>query len=157
MEFDHELSAALPFLLNDAEFFGDQVVIDAEENIIRMEERALSNSVNWTLEEAVNKVREFDGLAVPAHVDAEANSIIGQLGFLPPELHFPILGITSSLILPDYLKLHPEMERSSFLRASDAHYLSDLGCGCSQIWVEKPTVQELVMAAKHINERKIIS
>ncbi len=156
MEFNSVLYSALPRILNDPEFFGDQVVIDAEENIIRLEDKALSNSVIWTLEEAKQEVEAFGGFCVPAHIDAEANSIINQIGFMPKELSFPLLSITSGLIIKDYLKLHPDMSESSFLRVSDAHYLTDLGCGSSLICVEKPSVVELLLAAQRIKERKII-
>jgi PHP family Zn ribbon phosphoesterase len=156
MEFDTVLYDALLPMPNDADFFGDQVVIDADENIIRIEERALSNSVLWNLEETLVMVENYSGFCIPAHIDADANSIISQLGFLPGDVEFPVLGITSGLIIADYLKKHPEMQESSFLRASDAHYLSDLGCGSSLIQVESPTVKELVMASKHLSDRKII-
>ncbi len=155
MEFDSVLYQALPPFPNDADFFGDQVVIDAQENIIRMEERALSNSVMWNLDETIEMVDKYGGFCIPAHIDAEANSIISQLGFLPMDISFPVLGITSGLIVSDYLAKHPEMKDSSFLRASDAHYLTDLGCGSTIITVESPTVAELVMASKRISERKI--
>jgi len=156
MEFDRLLLEALPSVPNDADFFGDQVVIDADENIIKLEERALSNSILWNLEDTVAEVELYGGFCVPAHVDAEANSIIGQLGFIPMDLHFPVLGITSGLNLEEYLQKHQELQEYSFLRSSDAHYLVDLGCGSSRIWVNEPTVAELMMAAQHLNERKII-
>jgi len=157
MKFDRALYDALPPIPNDAEFFGDQVVIDAEENIIRIEERALSNSVIWSLEEAVLAAEKHGGFCLPAHVDAAANSILGQLGFLPQHPEFPVLGITSNLILEDFLKQHPELEGHTFLRASDAHYLSDLGCGSSKIFMQEPSRMELEMAARNLNDRKIIS
>jgi PHP family Zn ribbon phosphoesterase len=137
--------------------FGDQVVIDADENIIRTEEKALSNSVLWNLVETKAMVESFSGFCVPAHVDTDTNSIISQLGFLPADMHFPLLQITSGLILEDYLRMHTEMAGHSFLRASDAHYLSDLGCGSSRICVKTPSVKELLMAANHLKARKIIT
>jgi PHP family Zn ribbon phosphoesterase len=156
MEFDSELYAALLPIPNDAEFFGDQVVIDAQENIIRIEERALSNSALWSLEEAKDWVESYDGFCIPAHVDADVNSIISQLGFLPEQPYFPVLGITSKLIVADYVSKHPEMQNRNWLRASDAHYLTDLGCGCSLITVAAPTVTELRLAADRQNDRKIL-
>jgi hypothetical protein len=155
MEFDQELYNALLPIPNDADFFGDQVVIDSDENIIRIEERALSNSVIWNIEEAKQMVECYSGFCVPAHIDAFTNSIIGQLGFLPTDLHFSLLGITSGLILDDFITQHPELGEYSFLRSSDAHYLSDLGCGSSRIFVECPSVGELIMAANKVNNRKI--
>lgn len=156
MKFDRTLYEALPPILNDSDFFGDQVVIDADENIIRIEERALSNSVVWSLEEAKERAESYGGFCIPAHVDAEANSIIGQLGFIPQNLDFPVLGITSGLILEDFLKLHPELAGYSFLRASDAHYVSDLGCGSSNLSVQEPSRIELELAARKLKDRKIL-
>lgn len=155
MYFDKLLYDALPAIENDADFFGDQVVIDSQENIVRIETKALSNSVVWSLEEAVEIASAHTGIYVPAHVDAAVNSILGQLGFLPAFPEFPLLGITSGLILTDYLKQHQDLADHAFLRASDAHYLSDLGCGNSRITVIEPTVSELMMAARKIDERII--
>jgi PHP family Zn ribbon phosphoesterase len=155
MKFDRLLYSALPAIENDADFFGDQVVIDAAENIIRIETKALSNSVMWSLEETVEQVSAYAGICVPAHVDAAVNSILGQLGFLPAFSEFPLLGITSGLILDDYLKQHPDLAGHAFLRASDAHYLSDLGCGSSRITVNAPTAAELMMAARKLDNRMI--
>ncbi len=155
MNFDKLLYAALPEIENDADFFGDQVVIDADENIVRVEQKALSNSVIWSLEEAVENVSTYAGICVPAHIDAAVNSILGQLGFLPDFPDFPLLGITSGLILEDYLRQHPDLTGRSFLRASDAHYLSDLGCGSSRITVREPKAAELMMAARKQDNRII--
>lgn len=156
MEFNIDLYNALLPITNDAEFFGDQVIIDSEENIIKIEEKALSNSVKWNLEETKKAVEAFGGICIPAHIDADVNSIFSQLGFIPEELSFSILGITSGLTIEVYLSLHPELKDYSFLRTSDAHYLSDLGCGSSSICVNKPSMSELMLASQHINGRKII-
>lgn len=156
MEFDQLLYTALPDIKNDTDFFGDQPIIDEHENIIRLEQRALSNSVCWDLEATVDKVKNFGGFCVPAHIDAEANSILGQIGFIPDNLDFPLLGITSMLDLDQFKDLHPELRQHSFLRASDAHYITDLGCGLSQIKVMQPSVAELVMAARQQSYRIIL-
>jgi len=157
MQFDKLLYEALPAIENDADFFGDQVVIDAEENIMRIEQKALSNSVIWSLEETVEYIAAYSGVPVPAHVDAAVNSILGQLGFLPAYPEFPLLGITSGLILDEFLKQHPDLSGHAFLRASDAHYLTDLGCGNSRITVIEPVASELMMAARKIENRIIIT
>jgi PHP family Zn ribbon phosphoesterase len=156
MEFDSQLYEALLPIKNDADFFGDQVVIDAQENIIRIEDRALSNSVIWNLEETKEKAEFYGGFCIPAHVDADANSVISQLGFLPPYPVFPVLGITAGLNLAGYLEQYPELADHAFLRSSDAHYLSDLGSGTAIICVAKPSVGELVLAVRKSDKREII-
>ncbi|MCB5265996.1 MAG: PHP domain-containing protein [Candidatus Cloacimonetes bacterium] len=153
--FDQELYRSLLPLENDPEFFGDQVIIDENENILRVESRALINSSLWDLATATQQISAFGGLAVPAHIDADVNSIISQLGFLPPSPDFELLGITAKLDLPRYLDQHPELAAKAFIRASDAHYLADIGHGSCIIRVQEPTAQEILRAARKTDGRYI--
>ncbi|MCB5272061.1 MAG: PHP domain-containing protein [Candidatus Cloacimonetes bacterium] len=153
--FDKELYDSLLPLENDPDFFGDQVIIDENENILRVESRALINSSLWDLATATQRVSAFGGLVVPAHIDADVNSIISQLGFLPPSPDFEILGITARLDLPRYLAQHPELAVKAFIRASDAHYLADIGLGSCIIRVQAPTAHEILLAARKIDGRYI--
>ncbi len=154
--FDKDLYASLLPIDNDPEFFGDQVIIDENENILGMELRALMNSSLWDLEASVNKAQSFGGYCVPAHVDALVNSLIGQLGFLPAEPQFDLFGLTAKANLAGFLSQHPELAGKSFLRCSDAHYLADLGSGSSRIRAAKPSVSELAKAALGLAERQIL-
>ncbi|MCK9177395.1 MAG: phosphoesterase [Candidatus Cloacimonetes bacterium] len=153
--FDQELYRSLLPIDNDPEFFGDQVIIDENENILRVEPRALINSSVWDLGTAAEQVCAFGGLAVPAHIDADVNSIISQLGFLPPSPNFELLGITAKLNLPEYLDQHPELADKAFIRASDAHYLTDLGHGSCIMKVQEATAQEILLAARKLDGRYI--
>lgn len=153
--FDAELYQSLLPIMNDPDFFGDQVIIDENENILRVEPRALINSSMWDLATATEQVQAFGGVAVPAHVDASVNSIISQLGFLPAYPNFPILGITAGLNLEMYLATHPEMVDKAFLRSSDAHYLTDLRHGICKLYIEHAGAKELLLAAMHADGRYI--
>jgi len=155
--FDAELYDSLIPIDNDPEFFGDQVIIDENDNILKLEQRALINSSIWDLNKVTERVSAYGGIVVPAHIDAEVNSILSQLGFLPPEPCFDLLGITSGLDLGEYLKGHPELSGKAFLRCSDAHYLSDLSGHVSTILTEAATAQELVLAARQVSGRSIQS
>nr|MDK2850680.1 3,5-nucleoside bisphosphate phosphatase [Candidatus Cloacimonadota bacterium] len=154
--FDRKLYDSLLPIKNDPDYFGDQVIIDEKENILRVEPRALMNSSTWDLATVVQEIEAFEGLAIPAHIDAGVNSVISQLGFLPPYPEFKILGITAGLDLPKYLAEHPEMVGKSFIRASDAHYLTDLRHGSCIIYAQEPTAQEILFAAQKMGGRYII-
>ena len=155
--FDRELYKSLLPLANDPDYFGDQVIIDENENILRVESRALINSSIWDLTTAVEQVLAYDGFVIPAHIDAGVNSIISQLGFLPPYPEFDVLGITARLDLTDYLGHNPGLSSKQFMRASDAHYLSDLGHAYSLIHVAEPSVTELILASHKVGGRYIDS
>ncbi|MDD3535542.1 MAG: PHP domain-containing protein [Candidatus Cloacimonetes bacterium] len=155
--FDSELYLSLMAIENDPDFFGDQVIIDEKENILKMESRALINSSLWDLTTAVDVVQAFGGLAVPAHIDATVNSIISQLGFLPAFPDFPVLGITAKLDIQRYLLENPQLAGKAFLRASDAHYLDDLSQAfAAVIYLEEPSISELILAAKRQAGRHIV-
>lgn len=154
-DFDKELYSSLLPLENDPDYFGDQVVIDENENIIRVEQRALINSSLWDLSLAVERIRDYGGFAVPAHVDAGVNSIISQLGFMPDEPAFDLFGVTAGLDMQDWRTRQPYFARRSLLKASDAHYLADIGSGYSELYLEEPTVAELRKAALNLDRRII--
>ncbi|HNQ39154.1 MAG TPA: PHP domain-containing protein [Candidatus Cloacimonas sp.] len=154
-KFNTELYNSLFPLDNDPDFFGDQVIIDENENILRMEPRALINSSQWNLNTVVEKVEAYNGLVIPAHIDSSTNSILSQLGFMPKVPQFQLFGISACLDVKSWVKENPYFQDKVFLRASDAHYLSDIGKGYSIITVEEPSVQELFLAAKGCGRRKI--
>ena len=156
LAFDEELYNSLLPIENDADFFGDQVVIDENENILRLEHRALINSSVWDLSTVAERVSAYGGFVVPAHIDAGVNSIISQLGFMPAEPVFELFGITAGLQTGQWLAQQPYFADKSLLRASDAHYLADLGSGYSDVFVDSASVAELHKAARQIDGRMIM-
>ncbi len=153
--FDAELYASLLPLDNDPDFFGDQVVIDENEQILRMENRALINSTLWDLTDACETARSYGGFVVPAHVDAGTNSILSQLGMMPEEPVFDAFGITAGLDTAKFVSRNPWFQGKSLLRSSDAHYLADLGTGIARVYCQEPTVKELQLACKSLDNRRI--
>ncbi len=153
--FDQLLYQSLLPVKNDCAYFGDQVVIDADENIIRMEEKALINSSVWDIETCFNEVSSYGGICFPAHVDASVNSILSQLGFVPLSPVFEMYGITAGLDIGKFLQEHPFFADKALIRASDAHYLDDLGRGFSRFYIDKPSCREMLLAARGEEPRKI--
>ncbi len=69
--FGEEIYQYLPDIKNDPSFFGDQVVVDEGDNIVAIEDRLLINSLTLSLDRCVEIVRDYGGIAIPAHVDRE--------------------------------------------------------------------------------------
>lgn len=153
--FDRQLYQSLLPVHNDSAFFGDQAVIDADENILRFEEKALINSSVWDIETCFNEVSAYGGICYPAHVDAPANSILSQLGFVPEMPVFEMYGITAGLDVSSFIDLHPYFRGKALIRSSDAHYLDDLGSGVSHFYIDQPSCREMLLAARGEAERKI--
>jgi PHP family Zn ribbon phosphoesterase len=154
-EFNDELYQSLIPIKNDPEFFGDQVVIDQQTNILKFEEKALLNSSTWSVEETVHKVREKHGFIFPAHVDHDSYSILSQLGFIPEELELTALGISASCDIDKLLAVHPQLSQYSLIRNSDAHYLKDIGAGFSEFYLQEPSLAEIVKACRKEGTRSV--
>ena len=86
----------LPDLRNNEDHFGAQFVVDATGEYVRRNERFLLTSTDMSLEMVVAMVHDLGGLALPAHVDRPAFSLIANLGFVPPDLDVPAVEIFRS-------------------------------------------------------------
>lgn len=73
----------LPDFRHDPERFGDQVVVDVDENILDFEERYLIPAIDASIDEIAAETHRRGGLFIPAHIDRSTNSMLSQLGFLP--------------------------------------------------------------------------
>ncbi len=108
---------------NQEEIFGEQLYMDAEDNIVGKEENLLVTATNLDIFEVVEKSKEFGGIAVPAHIDRSSYSILSNLGFFPPELVVDTVEITAK----NRLKMEEEYEKKyNVISNSDAHYLEDI-------------------------------
>lgn len=108
----------LPDYHHDQEKYGDQVVVDAEENILAVEERYLIPAIDASLEEIAAETLLRNGLIIPAHIDRTAHSIASQLGFLPDQ-QFSALEITG-------LPLAMDTRGHTLICSSDAHFPEEI-------------------------------
>lgn len=156
-KFERQLYLSLLPLENDPDFFGDQVIIDEEENLVGFENRALINSSIWTLEETVEKIRNFNGFCFPAHEDAQTFSIISQLGFIPEVLDFSAIGITAKCDKENLFTKFPYFLKYALIRNSDAHYPQDIASGTTDFLIKDRSIKEILLATKGLEGRLLKS
>lgn len=156
-EFNRKLFDSLLSFKNDPDFFGDQVVLDEKESIVRTVNKALINSSVWTFETIVKKVRKHKGFAFPAHVDVTPHSLLGQLGVIPSGLDIKAVGITAGCDVDSLLQHYPFLQNYTLIRSSDAHCLQDLGSGSTEFLLEEPTLQEIIRSINDKNSIRINS
>lgn len=143
-QFGGEVYNLLPPVKNDPQFFGDQVVLDEEENILYFEEKLLLNSCALSVENLCSMAERRGGLVIPAHVDAPHFSLLSQLGMIPENLHFRALEVS-----PAYLEKNvrlPQIEGYPLLSFSDAHYSEEIGRATTLLLMEEPTLEEFQLA-----------
>lgn len=70
---------------NDAEIFGHQYIYDEEDNIVGEESNLLLASSTISSHLVPTLIARYGGVAVPAHIDRDANSMLQILGDITPE------------------------------------------------------------------------
>lgn len=138
-----KVDAMLPDLPNNIAYFGEQFVVDHTGEFIRREERLLLNSVNITLDEAAAQVKALGGLAVPAHIDRQANGLIAILGLIPPG--FESLELSRHITPEAARQKYPQVKDYPLLQSGDVHLLDGF-LGSTYFQIEKPSIPELRLA-----------
>ncbi len=72
---------------NQPEVFGHQVVADEHDQVLGENPRLLIGATQLSLLDIVEKVHHLGGICISSHVDRPSYSLIGQLGFIPEDLH----------------------------------------------------------------------
>jgi len=108
---------------NDEQLYGEQVIVNEDEEVLGFSNKLLIGATAITLERLVDLIHERDGLAIAAHVDREGFGIIGQLGFIPAGLPLDALELAD----PSQRQRIPQGNRFPFITSSDAHKLEDVG------------------------------
>lgn len=147
------VDALLPNIPNNIEYFGEQFVVDATGEFIRREERLLLNSANITLEEAAAQVTALGGLAIPAHIDRQANGLIAILGLIPPG--FEALEISRHITPEAARQKYPQVRGYALLQGGDVHLLDGF-IGATHLILEKPTIPEIRLALLQAAGRSIV-
>ncbi|MCC7491762.1 MAG: PHP domain-containing protein [Fimbriimonadaceae bacterium] len=144
----------LPAVPCDARVFGDQVVVDAAENVVELVDRLLIGGLTADLQEVAETARAAGGLVIPAHVDRRVDSVISQLGFLPPELPVDAVELSRYGDETSLVHEHPWLATVPVVRFSDAHLPEDIGYQQTRFLVAEPTVAELRMALEGRDGRR---
>ncbi len=126
MDFDCYVYEKLIKYPNREEIFGKQQIYDEMDRVAALEPNLLINSTEISFDGLWDLTRSFGGVMFPAHIDKNANSLISNLGFIPPDSQF------ASAELADMKNLHrlrsgnPYLEHCKIITNSDAHYLEHI-------------------------------
>ena len=140
---------------NDDDLFGMQVIANAFDEVEGMNRRLLIGATNLGLSKVVDAIHKLNGLAVAAHIDRQAFSIISQLGFIPEGLALDAVEISRRMTLTQARTLFKEYERFAFITSSDAHDIPEVGISPTNFLMAAPDMAELRLALKGTGGRKI--
>lgn len=124
----------IPKIPLNPEIFGDEPVVDEEDNILELPEYLYSVSLPISFEDAENKAFEDNLIFFPAHINDSSFSIISQIGFIPNKHKFKFAEISKE---SDEVELSKMYNDIFFITNSDAHYLNQIGLRYNCIFSEK--------------------
>ena len=124
LAFDAEVSARRIRIANRPEIFGEQLIMDEEDNVIGTEPDLLINATDLDL--------------YPAHIDRASNGLVAVLGDFPDEPHYAAFELNDSGSYDEYAARFPFLAKKNFVVCSDAHRLESLSDGSNAVSLPEP-------------------
>ncbi len=132
VEVGEYFSSHLPPLKNRPDFFGNQFVMNTDDEVVAEEDRLLMGATDLSLAECAAYIRSRGGAPVPAHINRGKNSLLMNLGFLPEDVEFPVIEYWKPLPLEEKL-----VGNRRKIWNSDAHHLGDILEAVNDLPVER--------------------
>lgn len=124
LNFDEYVSSKLIKIPNNESIFGKQQIYDSNDSLIGTEPYLLINATNISFDSLDSLIEQYHGIVIPAHIDKNSNSLLFNLGFIPPDSKFQCAELKDISRLEELSKKNPYLSKCNIITNSDAH---DLG------------------------------
>ena len=131
---------------NNEAIFGKQQIYNEQDQVCGTEPNLLINATEISFDGLWELVRSYGGVMFPAHVDKTANSLIANLGFIPPDSRFKTAEVKDLKKLHQLRKDNPYLDKCRIISNSDAHYLEHINEPELTLQVEEKTAQGIIDA-----------
>lgn len=148
MAFDQYVYAHLMAFPNDEKVFGKQQIYNEEDQIVGRVENLLINATDISFDHVYGLMKQFHGFMVPAHIDKTANSLLANLGFVPPDSQFCCVELRDMGRLHQIKASNPYIDRCRIICDSDAHYLEQIHEAQYTIYAESAEREKVIGALK---------
>ncbi len=138
--------------VNDEERYGLQVILNENDEVLGFNNKLLIGATEMSVEEVVDLIHKYNGIAIAAHIDREGFSLIANLGFIPEGLKLDALEI----IEPSKRNLYNSGRNLAFISSSDAHMIKDIGKRFSCFLMKESSFEEIRKCVIKENGRKVI-
>jgi predicted metal-dependent phosphoesterase TrpH len=141
---------------NNPEVFGWQVVVNEAGEVSGFNPKLLIGATDLSLDELISAIHSRNGLALAAHIDRESYSIVGQLGFIPPELEIDGVELSARAVADGKTAEDYGPGGYPAVTGSDAHKPEDIARTFSILEMERFSLNEVKLALKGEKGRKLI-
>ena len=126
LRFNDAIDEQRILIKNRSDLFGDQFIMDENDEITSEEENLLINATMISIDSVPSLVKEYNGICYPAHIDRETNGIISILGVFPCDSKFDFVELHDADKKDFYCETYPILKDKSFLVGTDSHHLWDI-------------------------------
>lgn len=126
LSFSGFVRSSMPDIKNRPAIFGNQIIMNEEDEPAGTEERLLTLASSVGCSEAVETVKSYGGICYPAHIDRSSYSVLSNLGTISSDMGFSAFEISDSGDLSTLKEKHPVLNGMLCMRGSDAHYLENM-------------------------------
>lgn len=155
--FQRYLEQNLPNIPNISEKFGHQLLVNEQEEVLQEIQPLLIIGIDQSINEIATKVYELNGIFIPAHIDKSRNSIVSQLGFIPTNLSFDALEVSSHFKRNIQDELLLKNYDGKVITSSDAHYLHQIGSVYTEFSMQELSFSALQKALKQKTYKPIFN
>lgn len=148
MDFDGYVYDKMLKIPNKEKIFGEQLLYNDIDDIIGKEPNLLLCNTSIRFDEVFALTEERNGIMIPAHIDKTTNSLIANLGFIPPDSQFTCAEVMDLNKLSGLLDTHLYLSRCRIISNSDAHYLEHINEPEHTIDVAGLSAAEIIKALK---------
>ncbi len=134
------LESSQAYVPNKPELLGEQTIMDENDLVTGSCQRWLGQALQLSVEEVEHQAMVRGGVMVPAHINRPSQSLLANLGFIPPSLHARVMEVKGEYALPQGYRS---------IRSSDAHYLGGILEEGHPLIVEERSVAGILNALKH--------
>ncbi len=127
---------------NRAEVFGEQYVMNVDDEIIGVEESLLINATTLDICSAYEMCIKHGGICYPAHIDRDSGGIVAMLGTFPDDPNYSAFELNFKEKYDEYITRFPLLREKRYVVSSDAHRLEALSDGSNKLELDMPETFE---------------
>lgn len=135
-------------IMNVPEIFGEQLIMDEDDNVIGKEDILLINATQIGFEQVFGLTEKYGGVMIPAHVEKKANSLLANLGAVPEDSRFTCFEMKHIGYRDQISEEHPYFKNCRMITNSDAHYLEHINEPVNFLEADENTAAAVLNALK---------
>ncbi len=148
--FDRLVASKSMKIENRSDIFGNQFIMDEQDNIVGEESRLLVTAANISITDLHHIVNHYGGVAFPAHIDRSGFGILSVLGAVPDDCFFGTVEVKNQAEFLQRPIAKSLYDRYHVLTNSDAHLLENIKEGGEPLPLQA-TFEDI---ARYITERE---